>query len=222
MLIAIDGPAGVGKTSVAKGVAKALGLKAVSTGALYRAVGYAVIQNNVNIINDEKELERLLMSLKLDQKYLEGEIRTFLNGEDITEHLESPEVSDMASKVAEIRMVREYLLDVQREIAGEDAVVEGRDIGSVVLPYADIKIYLDASVMERAKRRYKQLTEKGFDVKFEDILRDIKERDLRDKSRETAPLVIPKDAFYIDTTHMSLDEVINRILKIIRSVAYGR
>jgi len=221
VLIAIDGPAGVGKTSVAKGVANALGLKAVSTGALYRAVGYAVIQNNVNI-NDEKELEEFLKSLKLDQKYLEGEIRTFLNGEDITEHLESPEVSDMASKVAEIRIVREYLLDVQREIAGDDAVVEGRDIGSVVLPYADIKIYLDASVMERAKRRYKQLTEKGFDVKFEDILRDIKERDLRDKSRETAPLVIPKDAFYIDTTHMSLDEVINKILKIIRSLTYGR
>ncbi len=165
---------------------------------------------------------KLLRSLKLSQRYLKGEIRTFLNDEDITEYLESPEVSDMASKVAEIPLVREYLLDVQREIAGEDAVVEGRDIGSVVLPYADIKIYLDASLMERAKRRYKQLTEKGLNIKFEDILRDLRERDLRDKSRKTAPLVIPKDAFYIDTTYMSLNEVINRILKIIRSIAYER
>ncbi len=221
MLITIDGPAGVGKTSVAKGVANALGLKAVSTGALYRAIGYAVIKSEVNI-NDKKGLEELLRSLKLSQRYLKGEIRTFLNDEDITEYLESPEVSDMASKVAEIPLVREYLLDVQREIAGEDAVVEGRDIGSVVLPYADIKIYLDASLMERAKRRYKQLTEKGLNIKFEDILRDLRERDLRDKSRKTAPLVIPKDAFYIDTTYMSLNEVINRILKIIRSIAYER
>ncbi len=217
MLIAIDGPSGVGKTSVAKRLADIFGLKAVSTGALYRAVAFAVIKSKTNIY-DTNQLKKLLQKISLNQKYSNGRILTFLNGEDITQHLESPEVSDVASKVAATKEVRAFLLDIQRSIAGDDAVVEGRDIGSVVLPYADVKIFLDANLQERAKRRFEQMKKAGIEVAFEEVLKELKERDERDRERNVSPLIRPGDAFYIDTTYMSLNEVVNKIVKIVRSI----
>jgi cytidylate kinase len=218
VLISIDGPSGVGKTTITKRLADILGLKAVSTGAIYRAVAYAIKKEGVSL-EDVEALRRFVEGLKIDQEYKNGEIRTYLNGEDVSGHLDEPEISDLASKIAAIREVREALLEVQRRIAGDDAVVEGRDIGSVVLPYADIKIYLDASLEVRVKRRYEYLRSKGLNVSLEEVKREVRERDNRDKGRSSAPLIRPKDAFYIDTTHLSVDEVVNRILKIVRSLA---
>ena len=217
MLISIDGPSGVGKTSVAKKLADFLGLKAVSTGAIYRATAYAIRKEGISL-DDVEKLRKFVESLKIDQEYKNGEIRTYLNGEDVGDKLDDPEISELASKIAAIKEVREALLEVQRRIAGEDAVVEGRDIGSVVLPYADIKIFLDAKLEVRAKRRYEYLRSKGLNVSLEEIKKEILDRDIRDKGRSSAPLIKPKDAFYIDTTHLTIDEVVNRILKIVRSL----
>ncbi len=217
MLISIDGPSGVGKTTVAKRIADVLGLKAVSTGAIYRAVAYAIKKESINL-EDIETLRKFVESLKIDQEYKGGEIRTYLNGEDVSEHLDDPDISELSSKIAAIKEVREALLEVQRKIAGEDAVVEGRDIGSVVLPYADIKIFLDANLEVRAKRRYEYLRSKGLDVSFEEIKREIVDRDNRDKGRSSAPLIKPKDAFYIDTTYLTVEEVVNKILKIVKNL----
>ncbi|NPB03175.1 MAG: (d)CMP kinase [Thermotogae bacterium] len=215
--MAIDGPSGVGKTTVARLVADRLGLKAVSTGALYRAVALYLIQTGVNP-NNPLALRVALQNVELDQKYEDGRIRTFLNGEDVTDHLDTVEVSDMASRVAAIPEVREFLLDVQRRLAEGGAVVEGRDIGTVVLPEAQVKVFLDASTGERARRRYEQLRAEGINISYEEALKDVKERDIRDSSREVAPLQRARDAVYIDTTHMSAEEVANRILKLVREI----
>lgn len=217
MLIAIDGPAGVGKTTVAKKLAEKLGLKAVSTGAIYRAVAYAIKRDNIPI-NDIKALTEFLKSLNIDQKYENKSIRTYLDGEDITDKLDSPDISNLSSEIGAIKEIREYLLDVQRRIANDNAVVEGRDIGSVVLPYADVKVFLDASLEERIKRRYNYLRMKGINITLEEVRNEILDRDMRDKNRNTAPLVKPKDAFYIDTTYMTADEVVNKIVKIVKNL----
>lgn len=217
MLIAIDGPSGVGKTTVAKKVAEKLGLKAVSTGAIYRAVAYAIKKENISIY-DINALRGFLNGLNINQKYENGEIRTYLNGEDITDKLDSPEISELSSEIAAITKIREHLLDVQREIANDNAVVEGRDIGSVVLPYADVKVFLDASLEERIKRRYNYLRSKGINITLEEVRNEILGRDMRDSNRKTAPLIKPKDAFYIDTTYMTADEVANKIVKIVKSL----
>ncbi len=217
MLIAIDGPSGVGKTTVAKKVAEKLGLKAVSTGAIYRAVAYAIKRENIPIY-DLNALKDFLNGLNIDQKYENGEIRTYLNGEDITDKLDSPDISELSSEIAAITEIREYLLDVQRRIANDNAVVEGRDIGSVVLPYADVKVFLDASLEERIKRRYNYLRSKGINITLEEVRSEILGRDTRDRNRKTAPLVKPKDAFYIDTTYMTEDEVVNKIIKIVKNL----
>ncbi len=216
-MIAIDGPSGVGKTTVAKLVAERLGLRAVSTGALYRAVALHFLRRGLNP-EDLDEVREGLGNLEIWQEYTDGHIRTFLNGEDVTEELDTVEVSDMASRVAAIKEVREFLLDVQRRLAEGGAVVEGRDIGTVVLPDADVKFFLDATTGERAKRRYEQLRAEGEDISYEDALRDVKERDIRDSAREVAPLKRAADAIYIDTTHMTVEEVVNRILKILKEV----
>ncbi|MEO0138954.1 MAG: (d)CMP kinase [candidate division WOR-3 bacterium] len=217
MLIAIDGPSGVGKTTVAKKVAEKLGLKAVSTGAIYRAVAYAIKRENIPTY-DLNALKDFLKGLNIDQKYENGEIKTYLNGEDITDKLDSPDISELSSEIAAITEIREYLLNIQRRIASDNAVVEGRDIGSVVLPYADVKVFLDASLEERIKRRYNYLRNKGINITLEEVRNEILGRDTRDRNRKTAPLVKPKDAFYIDTTYMTADEVVNKIIKIVKSL----
>ncbi len=218
IVIAIDGPSGVGKTTVARKVADRLGLKAVSTGALYRAVALHFLRKGLTP-ESPIDVDRGLKDVEVWQEYIDGRIRTFLNGEDVTEELDTVEVSDMASRVAAVKEVREFLLDVQRRLAEGGAVVEGRDIGTVVLPDADVKIFLDASTGERARRRYEQLVSEGVSVSYEEALRDIRGRDIRDSSRDVAPLKRAKDAVYIDTTHMTADEVANRIIKIVREIA---
>ncbi len=217
IVIAIDGPSGVGKTTVARKVADRLGLKAVSTGALYRAVALHFLRRGLNP-EEPRDVEEGLKDVEIWQEYVGGRIRTFLNGEDVTDKLDTVEVSNMASRVAAVKEVREFLLDVQRRLAEGGAVVEGRDIGTVVLPDADVKIFLDASTGERARRRYEQLVSEGLNVSYEDALRDIKDRDIRDSSRDVAPLKRARDAIYIDTTHMTAEEVVNRIIKIVREL----
>jgi len=215
--VAIDGPSGVGKTTVARLVADKLGLKAVSTGALYRALALYLLKTGVNPAND-MALDVALRNVELDQQYIDGRIRTFLNGEDVTEEIESVEVGAMASKIAAIPKVREFLLDVQRRLAEGGAVVEGRDIGTVVLPEANVKVFLDASTGERARRRYEQLRAEGMNISYEQALEDIRRRDFRDASRDVAPLRRAPDAIYIDTTHMTAEEVANRITKLVKEL----
>lgn len=217
LVIAIDGPSGVGKTTVAKTVADRLGLKAVSTGALYRAVALHFLRQGLSP-EDPENVKKALKGLNVYQEYVNGEIRTFLNGEDVTDELDTVEVSDMASRVAAVKEVREFLLDVQRSLSEGGAVVEGRDIGTVVLPDADVKIFLDASTGERARRRYEQLRLEGINVSYEEALEDVKGRDIRDSSRSVAPLRKAKDAIYIDTTHLTVEEVVNRIIKIVKEL----
>jgi len=217
IVVAIDGPSGVGKTTVAKMVADRLGLKAVSTGALYRAVALHFLRRGL-VPEKPEDVREALKDLNVNQEYVNGEIRTFLNGEDVTDSLDTVEVSDMASRVAAVKEVREFLLDVQRRLAEGGAVVEGRDIGTVVLPDADVKIFLDASTGERARRRYEQLRAEGVNVSYEQALEDVKGRDIRDSSRTVAPLRRAEDAIYVDTTHLTVDEVVNRIIKIVKEL----
>ena len=209
MIIAIDGPAGSGKSAIAKKLSSILNLKYVETGALYRAIAYYILKNKIQSYENFSFLE----NLKIEQKFIDGEARTFLNGEDITDLIRSEEIGNLASIISKYKEVRDFLIDLQRELAKDGAVVEGRDIGTVVLPYADYKFFITASLEERARRRYEQLKDKG--ISYEEVLENIKLRDKSDIEREISPLKISRTAFIIDTTHLSEDEVINRISEII-------
>ncbi|ABR31466.1 cytidylate kinase [Thermosipho melanesiensis] len=208
--IAIDGPAGSGKTTVAKLLADALGIFYLDTGAMYRIVGLYLSENNVE---SDEEIERKLKELKIT--FSNGNF--FLNGRKIGNEIRTPEIGIYASKYAKRLPVRNYLTKIQREIAkNQSIVVEGRDIGTVVLPDAEVKIFLVASQEARAKRRYKELMEKGVEVTFEEVLSEIVLRDKQDSERDVAPLKKAKDAILIDTTNLSIEEVIERILKVVK------
>ncbi len=209
MLIAIDGPAASGKSAIAKKLSKILNIKYIETGALYRAIAYYIIKSGIKDFGDFG----FLRSIKIEQKFENGEARTFLNDEDISEIIRDEEISNVASVISGYKEVREFLLGLQRELSKCSAIVEGRDIGTVVLPYADFKFFITASVEERARRRYNQLKEKG--ISYEDILENLKQRDKMDSEREISPLRPARDAFVIDTTDMSEDKVVKLILDII-------
>lgn len=213
--IAIDGPAGAGKSSTAKLVAKKLGYIYVDTGALYRAVGLYSIRKGI----DTKDAERVIATLpdvKVELKFVEGSQHVFLNGEDVSDAIRSPEASMGASNVSAIPRVREFLFELQRSIAAEnDCIMDGRDIGTVVLPNADVKIFLTASAEERAKRRYKEMLEKGEKVDFDEILEDINKRDYQDSHREIAPLRQADDAVFVDNGGYNLESGAEYLLKII-------
>ena len=215
MNIAIDGPAGAGKSTIAKAVAKKLSFIYVDTGALYRAIGFYAIKNK---ISSENEIISSLKKIKVDLKFENNLQKVFLCDEDISEEIRTPEVSMMASKISAIPAVREFLFDLQQDLAKKNNVImDGRDIGTVILPEANVKIFLTASSEKRAERRYKELIEKGLQVDYDDILKDIIKRDYDDSNRKIAPLKAAADAIFVDTSAYNLEESINLILTIINN-----
>lgn len=211
--IAIDGPAGAGKSTIAKMVSAEMGYIYVDTGALYRTVALYITENNIPDEDIKKSLENADVSLK----FINGAQRVFLGDRDVSDFIRTPEISMAASRTSAIPAVREYLFETQQKIARENNVImDGRDIGTVVLPDADVKIFLTASAEERANRRFKELSEKPNCPPYEEILEDIKKRDFQDMNRETSPLKQADDAILVDTTKLNLKESADEIARIIR------
>lgn len=215
--IAIDGPAGAGKSTIAKLAAKELNFIYVDTGALYRTVGLAATRNNVEA-KASPELDKLLEEIKVELAFNKNnEQIVLLDGEDVSSLIRTPEASMMASAISAVPAVRAYLLDLQRNIAKTNNVImDGRDIGTVVLPDAKIKIFLSADPEDRAKRRYDELIEKGMDVKYEDILKDVKQRDYNDSHRDIAPLKPAEDSIIVNTTGNTLEQSVELLIKIMK------
>ncbi len=212
--IAIDGPAGAGKSSIAKAVAKELGFIYVDTGALYRATALAAIRAGI-ATDDAAAVEPMLQNITIQLAFEDGAQKVLLNGEDVSEAIRTPEISGGASKISAIPKVRSFLFDLQQQMAKENNVLmDGRDIGTVVLPNADLKIFLTASPEVRAKRRYDELVEKGQDVNYDDILADVKERDYRDSHREVAPLKQADDAVLLDTSNLNFQQVVSEVMNL--------
>ena len=213
--VAIDGPAGAGKSTIAKAAAKELGFIYVDTGALYRAIAYNAVTKGV--IDDTQKIIDMLTDTNVELKYVDGVQAVYLNGDDVSAYIRTPEISMGASKVSAIPQVREFLLNLQRDIAQKNNVImDGRDIATVVLPNADVKIFLFASPECRAQRRYKELMEKGEDVTLEDVLADVNQRDYQDSHREIAPLKPSEDSVMADTSKLTLEESIQLIINIIK------
>ena len=217
MIIAIDGPAGSGKSTVAKELSKRLGFTYIDTGAMYRAIAYKIKEECI----DPEDLNAVLnlmkgIDIKLEQS--NDEVKVFLNGKDISPYIRTEEIGKIASKIARFSEVRKILVGMQREIGkkSKDAVIEGRDTGTVIFPDAEIKIFMTASPNVRAKRRWEELKKKGIEISYQQILREIKERDHLDETRKDSPLKPASDAIIIDTTDRSIEEVLNQILEIVK------
>ena len=214
--IAIDGPAGAGKSSLARAAAKELGFIYVDTGALYRTLGLKFL-NTKTSVEDEQSAVELLKSTEADIRFVDGEQHVFLDGEDVTALIRTPEVSMAASKSSALPPVRAFLLEKQRERARKNNVLmDGRDIGTVVLPDATVKIFLTASAEERARRRYLELTEKGQAVEYQDVYEDMVKRDYDDSHRAIAPLKPAEDSVTVDTTGLAIEQSLELLLNTIR------
>ena len=219
--VAIDGPVGAGKSSIARTAAQRLGYIYCDTGALYRVVGLYCHRNGVDVKNAE-EVSAQLDRIKPEIQLIDGTQHVFLNGEDVSEEIRLPEISMAASAVSAIPAVRAALLDLQRDTAAKTSVImDGRDIGTVVLPNADVKIFLTAKPEIRAKRRFDELVAKGKDVKFDDVLRELNERDYADMHRETAPLKQADDAVLADTSELDFEQSVDLVCGIIISKTKG-
>lgn len=216
--IAIDGPAGAGKSTMARKVAQDLGYVYVDTGAIYRTVGYYICLCGIGP-RDVDGITRLINEVNLEIRYPgDGLQHMILNGQDVTEELRTPEMSDYASKISALKVVRDFLLDTQRDLARKhNVVMDGRDIGTVVLPHADVKIFLTASAEERARRRWEEMRQRG-DQKttYKAVLADLRERDRRDTNRAVAPLKCAADAVRLDTSGNTVEDSIEAIKEIIR------
>lgn len=214
MIVAVDGPAGAGKGTITKQVGERLKLLNIDTGAMFRCVTLNLLQEGISLENQERIKELLkVMNIELKES---GEV--FLNGEEVTQKIREDEVTGFVSPVSVIPMVREKLLELQRNMAeGKDVIMEGRDIGTTVFPNADVKIYLDATPEERAKRRMQQNQEKGISTTYEEVLKNIMDRDQRDSTREIAPLRKAEDAISIDSTNKTIEEVVEEVIKIIEA-----
>lgn len=211
--IAIDGPSATGKSTLAKALAKELSFIYIDTGAMYRAVGLYNIRKNIDL-NNEADVVNTLKDISIDIKYIDKEQRIFLNGEDVSNQIREEKVGTAASIVSTYKKVREVLVDLQRSLANvQNVIMDGRDIGTVVLPNASLKIFLTASSEERTKRRYLELKEKGKDVSIEDVAKELKERDERDTKRANSPLTKAEDAILVDTTNMNIEQTIEYIKK---------
>lgn len=217
MAVALDGPAGAGKSSIAKRAAKALDYIYVDTGALYRTIGLAASRNNVDPTDTQKVIS-LLNKITVDLTFNDkGEQVVLLDGENVSGLIRTPEASMMASKISAVPEVRAYLLDLQRNMAkSHNVIMDGRDIGTVVLPDAQVKIFLTASPQARATRRFKELAEKGMDVNYEDILSDVIERDYNDTHRKTAPLRPAEGCVTVDTTELDFEQSVEKIISVIK------
>jgi cytidylate kinase len=214
--IAIDGPSGAGKSSLAKAVAKELGIVYVDTGALYRTVGYYVLQKGLEP-KDAASVEAVLCQISIELKFENGTQYVYLNGENLGDKIRRPEISMAASAVSAIPAVRAFLLETQKSIARTHSVImDGRDIGTVILPQADVKIFLFASDEARALRRTKELAEKGMPADYEDVLREMRQRDAQDRGREVAPAVPAPDAIMFDNSDLTVEGSVEKLLEIVR------
>jgi len=217
LIIAIDGPSGAGKSTLAKRLAKELGFVYLDTGAMYRALALKVLRQGIDLA-DDAGLEELIAATEIDLQETNGNLAVLLDGLDVAAEIRTPEVSQMASKVSALRIVRARMLELQREMGRRGSVVaEGRDIGTVIFPDAEVKIFLDASAGERARRRYNELKGAGRAVDYEETLREIEERDKRDSERDLAPLRKAEDALMMDSSSATADEVAAKVLSHIRT-----
>ena len=211
-VVAIDGPAGAGKGTITKLVGEKLGLVNIDTGATFRCVALNMIQKNVKMEEEEK-IQEILDNINIE---MNSNGKIFLNGEDVTHRIRENDVNNLVSPVSTLQIVRHKLLEIQRNIAkGKNVIMEGRDIGTVVFPNANVKIYLDATAEERARRRVLQNKEKGIESSYEEVLNGIKERDERDSNRKIAPLKKAEDAIYVDSTNLTIEQVVEKIIGII-------
>ena len=214
--VAIDGPSGAGKSTIARAAAKTLGFIYIDTGAMYRTAALACIAENIDIRNSPEDAIKIVNNISIDIEYKDGEQRIFLDGEDVSDKIRTPEISMGASAVSAIGKVREKLVAIQRDLAGtKNVIMDGRDIGTHVLPDADVKIFLTASPETRANRRYKELTEKGISVEYSDVLADIIKRDHDDSTRAVSPLKQAEDAVLADTSELTFDESLKLVTDII-------
>ncbi|MBQ2973175.1 MAG: (d)CMP kinase [Clostridia bacterium] len=214
--VAIDGPAGAGKSTISRAAAKAIGFIYVDTGALYRTVGVNALRKGIDT-KDKAAVAATLGDISVDLVFENGEQKVLLNGENVSEEIRTPPASMAASDVSAVPEVRAFLFDLQRDIAKRNnCIMDGRDIGTVVLPDARVKIFLTASPESRAMRRYKELIEKGSQVEYKDVLEDLIERDYNDSHREIAPLKPAEDGVIVDTTNLNLEESINEIIRIVK------
>jgi len=217
MIIAIDGPAGAGKSTVARRVAKKLGFVYIDTGAIYRALTLKALEENIDLSN-EAGLVRMSKVTRLTLGNNEdGSIKITLDGRDVSEEIRSPRITQYVSDIAKIKGIRDQMLQLQRSLGkANDSVLDGRDIGTVVFPDADKKFYLDAQFRERARRRFKELRELGEKITLEEVEADLRNRDCIDSTRSHAPLKKADDAIYIDTTNMAIEEVVDAVLRNIK------
>lgn len=212
--IALDGPSGSGKSTIAKKLSSILDVLYLDTGAMYRATALKALKLNVDTL-DENGVKSFIDTINLEIKYIDGAQRTFLDGEDVSEKIREPQVSMAASNISSIKCVRLKMVEMQREIAKfQSCILDGRDIGSFVLPNADFKFFITASVDVRAERRFKELKLKGHDVDFNELTKEIEQRDYNDSHREFSPLIKADDAILIDTSFMTVEQVLNKILSI--------
>lgn len=213
--VAIDGPSGAGKSTIAKAVAKKTGFLYVDTGAIYRTVGLFAKKNGIDP-KDEKTLSENFKNIKIELKWVDGTQHVFLSDEDVSNDIRTPEMSMYASNVSALPAVRAFLLEMQRDFARKNNVImDGRDIGTVVLPKADVKIFMFASPESRAERRYKELCEKGQNVTYEDVLSDMIIRDKNDSERQTAPCKPAEDAVMLDNSLLTIEENVDKVVEII-------
>ena len=213
--IALDGPSGSGKSTIAKRLSNELNILYLDTGAMYRATALKAIKMGVDSF-DAVGVGRFIDDIDLEIKYIDGTQHTFLDGEDVSSKIREPHVSMAASNISSLKSVRLKMVEMQRKIAGNlSCVLDGRDIGSYVLPNADFKFYITASVEERANRRYKELIERGHNVDYNDLKMEIEQRDYNDKNRDFSPLKMADDAILIDTSDMSIEDVCNTVLSYI-------
>ena len=215
-IVGIDGPAGSGKGTVTKRIANQLGLINIDTGSTYRCVALEILNRNISLEDKEKIIE-VAKEIKIDIEPLPQGDKIFLNGKEVTKEIRSKEVTKIVSPVSSIKEVRFEMVELQRRLAeGKNVIMEGRDICTYVFPNADVKIYLDASIEERAKRRYKENQEKNIDMTYEEVYENIKKRDENDKNKEIGSLKLAEDSVVVDSTDLSIDEVVEKIIEIIK------
>lgn len=215
-VVAIDGPAGTGKGTITKIIAQRLGLTNIDTGAMYRSIALKALRQGITSIEEKEKLIQIAKNIDIKIQEKDGNLQVLVDEEDVTNEIRSKEVTAFVSPVSSIPEIREIMVDLQRKMAeNTDVIMEGRDITTVVFPNADVKIYLDADVEERAKRRYEENIAKGMNTTFEEILETVKARDYNDMHKEVGALKIAEDAIVIDTTHMTIEEVSKRVEDII-------
>ena len=219
MIVAVDGPAGSGKGTITKKIAEDMGFLNLDTGATYRCVALETYRNNLDIVKDEQKIIEIANKIDIEIDSSGEKDIILLNGEDVTSKIRTKEVTSIVSQVSSIIPVREKMVDVQRKLAkGKNVIVEGRDIGTVVFPNADLKIYLDASVEVRANRRFKEEKEKETNITYEEVLESIKQRDYNDMHKKFGALKKAEDAILIDTSNLSIDEVVEKVKGLIRKI----